>query len=88
MSSLPLPDFRLLFESAPDLYLVLTPALGLGIPAAYQHKIFQAFQRVWVESEPGEGSTFFVALPLAPPDEPALRAGTGQTTLLQQTGDR
>lgn len=62
---------------------------GLGIPEAYQHKVFQAFQRVhpeaapgegmglaivrriverhqgkvWVESRPGEGSTFFVALP-------------------------
>jgi light-regulated signal transduction histidine kinase (bacteriophytochrome) len=64
---------------------------GLGIPAAYQHKVFQAFQRVhpevakgegmglaivhravqrhrgkvWVESKAGEGSTFFVALPVS-----------------------
>jgi PAS domain S-box-containing protein len=28
---------------------------GLGIPAAYQHKIFQAFQRVHPEAAPGEG---------------------------------
>jgi signal transduction histidine kinase len=69
---------------------------GLGIPAAYQQKVFQAFQRVhadaapgegmglaivrraverhrgriWVESAPGEGSTFFVALPTDRHDAP------------------
>jgi signal transduction histidine kinase len=28
---------------------------GIGIPAPYQHKIFQAFQRVHPEAAPGEG---------------------------------
>ncbi|WP_420841865.1 sensor histidine kinase [Fimbriiglobus ruber] len=70
---------------------------GLGISPAYQHKIFQAFQRVhpdvaagegmglaivrrvadrhrgrvWVESAPGAGSTFFVTFPFPPAGGPA-----------------
>jgi signal transduction histidine kinase len=64
---------------------------GLGIPAAHQAKVFQAFQRlhpaagggegigltivqrivqrhqgkIWLESQAGAGTTFFVALPAA-----------------------
>jgi signal transduction histidine kinase len=81
---------------------------GLGIPAAYHHRVFTAFNRlhadvaqgegiglamvhrmverhggrIWLESEIGEGSTFFVALPMpsgtdaaAEPDGRSSRTG-------------
>ena len=39
---------------------------GLGIGLYISHEIIQAHEgRIWVESEEGKGSTFFVSLPLA-----------------------
>ena len=79
-------------ESAtgPDTRTYFVKDNGLGIPAAHQEKIFQAFKRahphvapgdgmglaivrrtverhggtVWLESQEGKGSTFFVTLPV------------------------
>ncbi len=43
-----------------------TPGVGIGLSLV--HHIVKAHHgRVWVESEPGKGSTFFVELPLATP---------------------
>ena len=45
--------------------------VGLGLPIA--REIVQAHGgKIWVESRPGEGSHFFVRLPLVRPDDPTL----------------
>jgi signal transduction histidine kinase len=78
----------------PPFVLVAVKDAGEGIPAEYQHKIFEKFGQVesrraglkmstglgltlcryvveahggtiWVESAPGEGSTFYLSLPVA-----------------------
>ncbi len=75
--------------AAPGMPVYFVKDNGLGIPEAFQDKVFVAFQRlhpeaapgegiglalvrrvaerlggkIWLESKPGEGATFFVALP-------------------------
>lgn len=82
-------------ESEPNLVTVFVRDNGLGIPAAFKGKVFQAFQRVhptvakgegvgltlvhriverhhgkiWFESAEGEGTTFFVTLPVSRPSD-------------------
>jgi signal transduction histidine kinase len=46
--------------------------IGLGLGLFICHEIVQRHHgRIWAESAPGEGSTFYVALPLAPIGEAA-----------------
>jgi len=50
--------------------------VGLGLPIA--REIVQAHGgKIWVESRPGEGSHFFVRLPLVRPDDPTLTIHKG-----------
>jgi signal transduction histidine kinase len=85
----------------PGLWVYRVRDNGLGIPEAYHHRMFTAFNRlhagvaqgegiglalvrrmverhggrIWLESSPGAGTTFFVALPSASGDGAAPGAG-------------
>jgi signal transduction histidine kinase len=52
---------------------------GLGIGLYSTRLLVQAHGgRIWVESTPGKGTTFYVALPLAPPVEGRAEAGSSE----------
>ncbi|PYK92246.1 MAG: hypothetical protein DME36_14135 [Verrucomicrobia bacterium] len=60
---IPSSDWERIFE--PFERLGHKDVQGTGIGLAIVKKIIELYQgRVWVESEPGEGATFFFTLPL------------------------
>jgi signal transduction histidine kinase len=98
-------------EGPPGLQTYFVKDNGLGIPEAYQQRVFLAFQRlhadvvqgegvglalvyrmvgrlggkIWLESTAGVGSTFYVALPPAPPDgQSAAEAKTGPVAVPEE----
>jgi signal transduction histidine kinase len=52
---------------------------GLGLGLYVAHGIVAAHGgRMWVDSKPGEGTTFSFSLPLAPQDEPSQSTQSGE----------
>lgn len=59
---------------------------GMGMGLAISQTIVENHDgRIWAESEPGEGSIFCVALPVAEPEEPGAAAAT-EDGLLEGSG--